>query len=285
MNKSLITNGQQSSVADNDISTKTPDNTPDVKNVLSGNTKAGRNLEVEPDPGGTVSEDERTRLAKTFQKALYESETDLVNATMTIMGDPYFLADSGMGNFSNTGSGRFNITETNAMDYQSGEVDIIVNFRTPLDYDQDTGIMTFGNTEIVEQFSGLYRVDFVNNRFSRGKYTQELKMQRRSKQNPEPVSDDNSAFVGINIYAEDGTLSNLRRNPETGELYDATGLPAGSDRFSEKATAESDSSQRATANPKDTSQVNKATTVSSNSATPAMTDAEIKKSFNNWMGP
>ena len=34
---------------------------------------------------------------------------------------------------------------------------------------------------------------------------------------------------GINIYAEDGTLSSTRRNPETGELYDASGLPGGVD--------------------------------------------------------
>lgn len=34
---------------------------------------------------------------------------------------------------------------------------------------------------------------------------------------------------GINIYAEDGTLSSTRRNPETGELYDAGGLPGGVD--------------------------------------------------------
>ena len=30
---------------------------------------------------------------------------------------------------------------------------------------------------------------------------------------------------GINIRAEDGTLSTLRRNPETGELYDPGGIP------------------------------------------------------------
>lgn len=34
---------------------------------------------------------------------------------------------------------------------------------------------------------------------------------------------------GINIVSEDGTLSNIRRNPETGELYDASGLPGGVD--------------------------------------------------------
>jgi hypothetical protein len=34
---------------------------------------------------------------------------------------------------------------------------------------------------------------------------------------------------GINVRAEDGTLSNLRKNPETGELYDPGGIPGGVD--------------------------------------------------------
>ena len=43
---------------------------------------------------------------------------------------------------------------------------------------------------------------------------------------------------GINIRSEDGgTLSNLRRNPETGELYDASGLPGGVDLTTEPGAA------------------------------------------------
>ena len=41
---------------------------------------------------------------------------------------------------------------------------------------------------------------------------------------------------GINVRAEDGTLSNLRKNPETGELYDASGLPGGVDLTTEPGT-------------------------------------------------
>jgi hypothetical protein len=35
--------------------------------------------------------------------------------------------------------------------------------------------------------------------------------------------------VGLNVRAEDGTLSNLRKNPETGELYNPGGIPGGVD--------------------------------------------------------
>ncbi len=275
-NKQTFNSGQYSATTQSNTAPKTPDNTPVAKEVLSGNDRAGKNLKVDPNDGGTTAEDHKTLIAKQFQRALNESETDLVTATMTIMGDPYFLADSGLGNFSNRGSGRFNVTDTNAMDYQSGEVDIIINFRTPLDYDQDTGIMSFGDTEIVDQFSGLYKVNFVTHRFQRGKFTQELKLQRRKKQSAEAISENEAAapYAGGSeeIVDETGQVSNLRRNTETGELYDGTGLY--------------NSGGRATANPNNTSETNKTTTVAANSASPTMTDAERKQMFtSDWMVP
>jgi hypothetical protein len=39
----------------------------------------------------------------------------------------------------------------------------------------------------------------------------------------------NGYAVGLNVRAEDGTLSNLRKNPETSELYDPGGIPGGVD--------------------------------------------------------
>jgi hypothetical protein len=146
---------------------------------MTGDVLPGYATQNKPTSGGAGADDYRSNVAKGFQNALYNSSTDLVTVTMTIQGDPYYLADSGAGNFSNSGSGRFNVTADQAMDYQSGEVDIIVNFRSPLDYDTETGIMDFGNSEVVKEFSGLYRVNFVAHRISRGKFTQELKLLRR----------------------------------------------------------------------------------------------------------
>lgn len=45
---------------------------------------------------------------------------------------------------------------------------------------------------------------------------------------------------GINVRAEDGTLSNLRRNPETGDLYDPGGMPGGVDLTTESGTPTND---------------------------------------------
>ena len=45
---------------------------------------------------------------------------------------------------------------------------------------------------------------------------------------------------GINVRAEDGTLSNLRKNPETGELYDPGGMPGGVDLKTNPGTSTND---------------------------------------------
>jgi hypothetical protein len=58
---------------------------------------------------------------------------------------------------------------------------------------------------------------------------------------------------GINIRAEDGTLSNLRRNPEGGELYDAGGIPGGVDLTTKSGTPTNDDAAAPTAT---TNQVN-----------------------------
>lgn len=45
---------------------------------------------------------------------------------------------------------------------------------------------------------------------------------------------------GINVRAEDGTLSSLRKNPETGELYDPGGQPGGVDLTTQSGTSTND---------------------------------------------
>ncbi len=162
------------------------------------------------------------------------------------------------------------------MDYQSGEVDIIINFRTPLDYNQQTGIMDFGNTDIVEEFSGLYKVNFVTNRWQKGKFTQELQLMRRPKQTAKPINsieakqiangyNKDGYAMGLPVVDDTGAVNpNIRKDPDTGELYTI-------------------SDGRATANPRNAETANKATRVTSaRSTTPNMTDADNKSVFNGY---
>lgn len=140
-----------------------------------------------------------TQVARSFNDAIVNSPTDLVSANVEIWGDPYYIADSGMGNYDAT-EADFNTTSDGTMNYQNGEVDIIFNFRTPVDYGPD-GIMKFpeAGTKPVGAFSGLYQVTTVKNKFSGNKFTQELTTIRRRNQEVA-----NGVDIGIEAVVEKG---------------------------------------------------------------------------------
>ena len=122
-------------------------------------------------------------VARTFNDAIVNSETDLVGIDFEIWGDPYYITDSGMGNYNASPTGSINLNSDGSMDYQSGEVDILINFRTPVDI-RDPGFMKFpaGGTKAVGAFSGLYQVIEVTNSWSSNRFTQKLKTIRRRNQ-------------------------------------------------------------------------------------------------------
>jgi hypothetical protein len=112
-------------------------------------------------------------------REIFMNEGDLVEIKMTILGDPYFLPSSGMGNQIGTPSGD-NIMDDGSFNYQSGEVDIVLNFRTPIDLDPKTGLYKFKTT--VDQFSGLFQIFEVESKFNQNKFTQTITAQRRRTQ-------------------------------------------------------------------------------------------------------
>ena len=128
--------------------------------------------------GGGGRDTPETMAARQFQKNVVNNAVDMVNTTMTILGDPYYLGDSGMGNYTAKSTQYEQLNNDGAINYQSGEVMIIVNFRTPIDIDVSKSAYTFGPTELVNEFSGLFKVNQVDSNFSRGKFTQTLKMIR-----------------------------------------------------------------------------------------------------------
>lgn len=221
--------------------TQASDNTPGETETNSAGIQPGQQLARLANSGGTTATDHRTIVAELFNTSLLNSKVDLLTGEMTILGDPYYIADSGIGNFSNTGSGRINITKDYAMDYQARQPTIVINFRTPTDYGPD-GIMKFPEGQIIQEFSGIYFVDTVVNNFQKGQFTQVLSLRRLINQVTKPQQTEEDPEVAArargseSIFVEDGQRSNLRRNIETGELYDATGLYDDKGKLTPRAT-------------------------------------------------
>ncbi len=121
--------------------------------------------------GGAGTDYERTSQVRTMQ-AILTNIGDMVNLNMTIMGDPYYIPSSGMGSLVVSAKG-FNELTDGSMNYQNGEVEIIINFRTPVDLDPETGLYKF--EQGIDIWSGLYQVTEVESRFNGNKFTQVVK--------------------------------------------------------------------------------------------------------------
>jgi len=131
--------------------------------------------------GGDGTDTEGTRAAKYFHDALTYG-SDMIKLNMDIIGDPYYIACEG--NYQ-AGEKDTYLGDDGSINYQRGEVDIVVNFRSPLDINQQSGLYNFGinsPTAPQQQFSGLYRVQKIMNHFKGGQFTQTLELRRRVNQ-------------------------------------------------------------------------------------------------------
>jgi hypothetical protein len=133
--------------------------------------------------GGGGTEDISTRLARNFMDAVTEG-ADMLETTLKIHGDPYFLGDSGIGNYTSPETNYRMINSDGSMNYQNTEVYITVNFRTPTDLDPSKGTYNSitGSGELVQAYSGLYKIRQVESNFSGGKFTQTLDLMRQTNQ-------------------------------------------------------------------------------------------------------
>ena len=115
--------------------------------------------------------DQFDSMAKTMHQAVLDN-LDMVTCDLDILGDPYFLCTGGMGNQRHELEDE-GITVNGEAPYQSNDVVIVVNFRTPKDI-SGTGQLTFVKTP----FSGCFRVTSVSSTFSSGLFTQRLHLVR-----------------------------------------------------------------------------------------------------------
>lgn len=154
-------------------------------------TKAVGRLFSLDNKGGSQGESQATRVAKMFHDAIING-MDMMNISMEIVGDPFYIANSGMGNFSSPQTSLINVTKDGQVNYQTSEVDIVINFRTPTDIDQITGTYKLKNTKLAQAFSGLYKLTTITSKFKNGKFTQTLQGFRRTGQDSILPSTGNS---------------------------------------------------------------------------------------------
>lgn len=169
--------------------------------------------------GGSGVDDPATKAAKHFHDIITQG-FDMINLELKIMGDPYYIADSGLGNYTAKGVKGFdNITSDGSVNYQNGQVIITVNFRTPIDINMETGFYNFGDTKPLLQFSGLYIVQKLTSSFLKGKFTQVLKLMRmRGQDNPNAPEPEKPSILAAENISDSIAANNFVKNTNTNIL-------------------------------------------------------------------
>lgn len=125
--------------------------------------------------GGSSQEDTEQAVAQAFHRAFTQTQTEMVTISLEILGDPYWLVDSGMGNyFSPSSPGNRQITEDGTMNYETGDVFVYLTFRTPVDVNEGNGMYDFPGKGKESPFSGIYKVTQCENIFNEGTFKQKL---------------------------------------------------------------------------------------------------------------
>jgi hypothetical protein len=126
--------------------------------------------------GGGPADTIETRAARIFHDNITRG-SDMLMLDMEIVGDPFFIAQSGTGTYTATQSQYQSLNTDGTVNYQTGEVNVIVNFRTPIDINQDTGLYQFA-PEVPSSplllYSGLFRLNTLTSSFKNGSFTQRL---------------------------------------------------------------------------------------------------------------
>ena len=131
---------------------------------------------VPPAKGGSGTADTEQKVAEAFHRAFVEgTSADLIKVNLEILGDPYWMVDSGMGNyFASVPAKGAQITNDGTMNYESGDVFVYLTFQTPADVNETTGLYDFSLVGKESPFSGIYRVVLCENVFADGTFKQRL---------------------------------------------------------------------------------------------------------------
>ncbi len=135
--------------------------------------------------GGGGTNTEAVQIARQFH-ALISNPLEMISLDMEILGDPFWISSSGMGNYIAPVTKNSFINSDYSVNFQTGEVYIHVNFKSPIDINQATGLYSFpkinGAYDAAIMFKGVYRVNNVTSIFRDGVFKQVIKGYRVNNQ-------------------------------------------------------------------------------------------------------
>lgn len=171
---------------------------PGAQGAQAGRSRNKRDARLlEGYKGGSGEKTTEQNVAENFQRAfLSGNSADLVTVDLEILGDPYWIVDSGLSNyFAGATSETSQVTNDGTMNYESGNIYVYLTFRTPADINEKTGLYDFSIAGKESPFGGIYRVNMCENIFQEGVWKQKLKLLRM----PGPQGPELTNKTGANI--------------------------------------------------------------------------------------
>ena len=136
--------------------------------------------------GGSRQQDVEQAVAEAFHKAFTQNQTEMVTINIEILGDPYWIVDSGFANyFAPATENNSQVTEDGTMNCEGSDVYIYLTFRTPSDINEGNGTYEFSYGGKESPFSGIYKVNQCESVFTDGTFRQKLSCMRMPSQDIE----------------------------------------------------------------------------------------------------
>ena len=151
---------------------------------------------------GQGTETNSIRVARYFNDMILNSNIDLAVCDLKIMGDVYWMPNTGMSNYQ----AKYVVTDEwnrpegfrdddNTAPFTLGQICLVLEFRSPLDYNDEGGMdfptqkassdqstLKGSQGENLQALSGIWRVIMVNSQFVNGKFEQTLSLVRINNQ-------------------------------------------------------------------------------------------------------
>ena len=203
-----------------------------VAKVMADSSRGEIQTGQTPNSGQRQLDDPYDTLARNMHQAILDN-VDQCSAEVDIIGDPFYLVTSGMGNYR-PGLKPGNVGETTdgEASYNLGDVMVLLTFRNPVDISEITGEAIFNDT--VVSYSGLFRVTNVVNKFNDGVFTQRLNLLRVPAQYIDthiPIS-ESASILNVTQNAEQASttvppapVSTVRSTSDSLAASIAAGLP------------------------------------------------------------
>jgi len=136
-----------------------------------------------------VPSSQKQEIARMFHDQTINFVGDMTVVELEIYGDPYFISDSGHGNYNSRFVKDAMVDNRGMISYQTTRPYIVVEFRTPVDLGSD-GIMKWPKyhrtNKLVSHFSGIFYITMINHSFSKGLFKQKLSIIRQFEQKVTP---------------------------------------------------------------------------------------------------